>query len=60
MENSTFIVVSLFDVRVIMTTMCVLVMELSCRTVMEQIPVLKCLSARRAWAPVGRSCPIWH
>jgi hypothetical protein len=60
MENPVFIVVSLFDVRVIMTIMCVLVMELSSRAVMGQIPVLKCLSARRAWAPVGKSCPIWH
>jgi hypothetical protein len=42
MKKSAFTRASLFNVRVIMVIMCVLV-ELLCQTVMGQIPLLECL-----------------
>jgi hypothetical protein len=56
MENHAFIGASLSDVRVIMTIMCVIVVELLCQAVMGHVLVLKYLFARRVWVRVGRSC----
>jgi hypothetical protein len=56
MENRTFIEVSLSDVRVIMTIMCVLVVEFLYKTVMGHVPILEWLFARHTWVPMGRSC----
>jgi hypothetical protein len=56
--NPAFIGATLSDVRGII--MRVLMVGLSYQVVMGQISVLECLSARRAWAPVGRSCLVWH
>jgi hypothetical protein len=46
---------SLYDVRVTMTVMRVLVEELICQAVMGRIPVLECLFVRSALAPVAMS-----
>jgi hypothetical protein len=56
MENRTFIMVSLSDIRVIMMIMCVLVVEFLCKAVMGHVPILEWLFARCTWVPMGRSC----
>jgi hypothetical protein len=56
MENPAFVGLSLSNAIVIMVIMCVLMVELPCHAVKRQIPVLECLFARCAWAPVVRSC----
>jgi hypothetical protein len=52
MENSALIGVSLFNVRVIVTIMRVLAVELLCQAVMGRILILTCLlpgARRRMW-----------
>jgi hypothetical protein len=43
MENPTLTEVSLSNIRVSITIMCVLVVELLCQVMMERILVLECL-----------------
>jgi hypothetical protein len=43
MENPAFTKASLSDVKVIMTIMHVLVVELLCQAITGRIPILKCL-----------------
>jgi hypothetical protein len=45
---------SLSDVRVIMTIMCVLVVELLCKTLMGRIPPLECVDVSYAALQVHR------
>jgi hypothetical protein len=54
---------SLSDVRVIIAVMCVLMVEMLCQVVMEQIPVLECLlpgTRGRMWSCLVLCDIKWH
>jgi hypothetical protein len=53
MENSTLIKTSLFNIRVTMVTMWVIVVELLYQTVIEQVSVLECMSSGACMSACG-------
>jgi hypothetical protein len=60
MENPVFTRANLFDVKVIMAIMHVLMEELLCQPVMGWVLVLECLFIRCVWVPVVMFYHAWH